>query len=138
MSIDDATPSDWDKVTFKTNKVGEPTFEEYMKRLNSNWVFVSTRGTDPVVTADAGDFEDCWDNKKADNVNSPSHYNYGKVECIEAIEESMTPEAFKGYLKGNAIKYLWRYERKSNAVQDLQKAAWYLSRLTKTNLSDND
>ena len=75
---------------------------------------------------------------REDEVNNPSHYNKGKVECIEAIEESMTPEAFKGYLKGNAIKYLWRYERKSNAVQDLQKAAWYLSRLTQTNLYDND
>jgi hypothetical protein len=129
MSIDDATPEEWDNLNYKRNKKGEPTFEEYMKRLNSNWVFDSTRGTDPLVTADSVDFEDCWNEKNSDAVNSPAHYNYGKVECIEAIEESMTPDSFKGYLKGNTMKYLWRYERKSNALQDLKKARWYLDKL---------
>lgn len=66
---------------------------------------------------------------KEDVVNHPSHYNYGKIECIEAIEESMTPDAFKGYLKGNCLKYLWRYERKHKAEQDLRKAQWYLNKL---------
>jgi len=129
MSIDDATPEEWDRVNFKRNKLGEPIFEEYMKRLNSNWVFDSTRGTDPVVTADAVDFKDCWNEKDSDAVNSPEHYNYGKVECIEAIEESMPPEAFKGYLKGNTMKYLWRYERKGKPLEDLKKARWYLDKL---------
>lgn len=68
------------------------------------------------------------DNK--DNVNNPSHYNTGSVECIEAIEESMTPEEFKGYLKGNTMKYLWRYNYKGKPVEDLQKAQWYLIKLT--------
>ena len=64
-----------------------------------------------------------------DLVNSPSHYASGAVECIEAIEASLTPEAFRGYLKGNIQKYLWRYEDKGNQLQDLQKAEWYLKRL---------
>lgn len=64
-----------------------------------------------------------------DNVNNPPHYNYGKVECIEAIEESMTSESFRGYLKGNCMKYLWRYERKGKALEDLKKAQWYLDKL---------
>jgi hypothetical protein len=50
------------------------------------------------------------------------------VECIEAIEASMTPESFKGFLKGNCIKYLYRYENK-NGIEDLKKAEWYLLRL---------
>ena len=66
---------------------------------------------------------------KEDNVNNPPHYNYGTVECIEAIEESMTPESFRGYLKGNCLKYLWRYERKGKALEDLRKARWYLDKL---------
>ena len=138
MSINDATPADWDKTTFKRNRMGEPTFDEYMKRLNSSWVFDNTSAVDSRATEDAVQFKDCWDEAEIDDVNNPSHYNYGKVECIEAIEESMTPEAFKGYLKGNAIKYLWRYERKSNALQDLQKATWYLNRLTQINLFDDE
>lgn len=64
-----------------------------------------------------------------DPVNSPSHYASGGVECIEAIKASMMPEAFLGYLKGNVQKYLWRYEKKVNPVEDLKKAQWYLARL---------
>jgi len=65
----------------------------------------------------------------SDPVNSPQHYNAGGVECIEAIEASMSSEEFKGYLKGNAMKYLWRYNLKGNAIQDLQKCIWYTKRL---------
>ena len=64
-----------------------------------------------------------------DLVNSPSHYASGSVECIDAIEASLTNEAFRGYLKGNIQKYLWRYEDKHDSLQDLQKASWYLKRL---------
>tara|TARA_B100001559_G_scaffold182478_2_gene152767 strand:- start:13792 stop:14055 length:264 start_codon:yes stop_codon:yes gene_type:complete len=66
-----------------------------------------------------------------DYVNSPPHYNTGNVECIVAIEESMTPEAFKGYLKGNIQKYMWRYEAKKG-LQDVLKAQWYLNKLIET------
>ena len=66
-----------------------------------------------------------------DMVNSPPHYNSGDIECIDAIKESMTLEAYKGYLKGNVQKYIWRYENKKG-VEDLKKAQWYLNRLIKT------
>ena len=65
-----------------------------------------------------------------DLVNHPSHYTNGKIECIEAIEASMSPEEFKGYLKGNAIKYLWRYKLKGKPKEDLAKAQWYISKLS--------
>ena len=64
----------------------------------------------------------------ADDVNSPEHYASGRVECIDAIESSMTGEAFAGYCKGNCIKYLWRYLDKGG-VQSLEKCQWYLNRL---------
>jgi len=63
-----------------------------------------------------------------DMVNSPPHYNDGGIECIEAIEASMSKEAFRGYLKGNMLKYLWRYEHKGGK-EDLDKANWYLTKL---------
>ena len=62
-----------------------------------------------------------------DNVNHPPHYNQGDIECIDAIRASLGPEAFVAYCRGNAIKYLWRCEHKGG-VEDLLKAAWYLSR----------
>lgn len=68
-------------------------------------------------------------NKQNDPVNHPSHYTQGGVECIEAIKASMSPEEFSGYLKGNSIKYLWRYRNKGKAKEDLKKAQWYLNRL---------
>lgn len=67
--------------------------------------------------------------RSSDPVNHPSHYASGEIECIDAIKASMSHEAFLGYLKGNVQKYIWRYEKKLNPVQDLDKASWYLSRL---------
>lgn len=64
----------------------------------------------------------------SDPVNSPAHYASGAIECIDAIEASMTPEEFQGYCRGNLMKYSWRYRNK-NGVQDLAKARWYLDRL---------
>ena len=65
-----------------------------------------------------------------DPVNSPRHYadSFGGIECIEAIEASMSIEEFKGFLKGNVQKYVWRYAQK-NGSEDLKKAKWYLERL---------
>ena len=62
-----------------------------------------------------------------DIINSPAHYQ-GEIECIECIKAQMSYEEFKGYLRGNSIKYMWRYNRK-NGLEDLQKAEWYLKRL---------
>lgn len=70
-------------------------------------------------------------------VHSPEHYqslNDHGIEAIEAIQASMSDEAFEGYLKGAVLKYLWRYQRKGNAIQDLKKARWYLNRLIDENL----
>lgn len=64
-----------------------------------------------------------------DAVNYPSHYTRGAIECIDAIESSMSYEEFKGYLKGNCIKYLWRAGLKDNAVEDIRKAGWYRDKL---------
>ena len=73
-----------------------------------------------------------------DVVNKPSHYNNGSIECIEGIQASMSEEAFKGYLKGNCMKYLWRYDYKGKPVEDLQKAQWYLARLLGEVVFDNE
>ena len=66
-----------------------------------------------------------------DVVNKPPHYNKGEIECINAIEASMTKEEFAGYLKGNVLKYVWRYNYKGKPKEDLKKSHWYLERLIK-------
>ena len=67
--------------------------------------------------------------QKNDVVERPSHYNQGGIECIEAIEASMSREEYKGYLKGSVLKYVWRYQHKGKPVEDLRKANWFLDRL---------
>jgi hypothetical protein len=63
-----------------------------------------------------------------DPVNHPSHYTDGGIECIEAIEAALTIEEFRGYCKGNCMKYIWR-ERHKGGTESLKKAQWYLNRL---------
>ena len=66
-----------------------------------------------------------------DNVNHPSHYTQGAIECIDAIKEA-TKGLFgiEAVCTGNIIKYVWRWKFK-NGVEDLRKADWYLQRLIK-------
>jgi len=61
-------------------------------------------------------------------VQHPAHYTAGGIECIDAIQAALTPEEFRGYCKGNALKYTWR-ERLKGGGQDLGKARWYLGKL---------
>ena len=62
-------------------------------------------------------------------MNHPAHYiTEGSIECIEAIEAQLTPEEFRGYIKGNVAKYVWR-EKKKGGDESLRKAQWYLGRL---------
>ena len=60
-----------------------------------------------------------------DLVNHPPHYNQGKIEVIEFIEDQQL-----GFHKGNAVKYVCRAGKKdpTKYVQDLEKAIWYLKR----------
>ena len=62
-----------------------------------------------------------------DNVNHPAHYTEGKIECIDYIQDKLTEE-FRGYIKGNVLKYITR-EKHKNGDEDLRKAKWYLDRL---------
>jgi hypothetical protein len=71
----------------------------------------------------------CFDEYRKFKVMSPPHYNQGPIECIAAIEAALTPDEFRGFCKGNALKYVWRAGLKSDdAIQDLEKARWYIDR----------
>jgi hypothetical protein len=63
-----------------------------------------------------------------DLVNHPPHYTDGSIECIDAIEAQLTPEEWRGYLKGSIAKYNWR-ERHKGGTESLKKARFYLDRL---------
>jgi len=56
-------------------------------------------------------------------VNHPAHYNVGKIEVIDAIEDWQL-----GFHLGNAVKYIARAQHKENEEEDIKKAIWYLNR----------
>ncbi len=70
-----------------------------------------------------------------DLVNHPSHYTDGHIECIDAIKAQLTDEEFRGYLKGNIAKYIWR-EKHKGGTQSIEKGAWYLNRLLQLDKPD--
>lgn len=84
--------------------MGFPTYE--YERESSN--LTQETSTKPVVP---------------DPVNHPEHYtdHPSGVECIQITEHM-------GFCLGNAIKYIWRADLKGNAIQDLEKAIWYIQR----------
>ena len=67
---------------------------------------------------------------ETDLVNSPSHYQ-GTIECIDCIRAALGEEAFESYLRGTAIKYLYRAGKKTSSAvtEDFCKAQWYVNRL---------
>jgi len=58
-----------------------------------------------------------------ETVNHPAHYNQGKVEVIDVVEDLL-------FNRGNAIKYLLRAGHKpgSSELEDLRKALFYVQR----------
>ncbi len=63
-----------------------------------------------------------------DPVHHPSHYETGKYECIDVMEEALGRDAVEGFCLCNAFKYIYRSGRK-NGTEDLEKAVWYLNRI---------
>lgn len=57
------------------------------------------------------------------DIDHPAHYNVGKIEVIDAIEDWSL-----GFNLGNVVKYVARADHKGRALEDLKKAVWYLSR----------
>ena len=77
------------------------------------------------------DFED-EDEEVSDKemVNHPPHYNQGKFETIDIIEDIVAgyDDPVEAYLVGTTLKYLARAPFKNAKKQDLEKAEFYLKR----------
>ena len=54
-------------------------------------------------------------------------YAHGHVECIDAIKAALSLEEWRGFVKGNVLKYVWREAYKGGDC-DLEKARDYLGR----------
>ena len=132
--LDDATPEEWNTVAAKLYHPADIPAgfkpDEYIIR---NGVKVWTKDPDETAQA-AREIEQAL---QSCPVERPDHYNTGAIEAIEAIRASMDADQYFGYLKGNVMKYLWRYDYKEKPVEDLRKADWYLNRLIDALIEDN-
>ena len=69
------------------------------------------------------ELEDEFEENNREMVNHPSHYNQGKYEVIDIIEDWNL-----NFNLGSAVKYIGRAGYKDDIIQDLEKAKWYIQR----------
>jgi len=68
---------------------------------------------------------------KMEKVNHPLHYKGQAIETIDKIQLVLTEEEYRGFLKGNIMKYGDRMGLKENRKEDYEKQQWYLERYKK-------
>jgi len=88
------------------------TEEQLLHRLKDVSTTFGVDLDEPSVTSDP-----------VDHVNHPSHY----VDVVPGVECIDVTEHFS-FLRGNAIKYLWRAGSKGDTLEDLRKSVWYIER----------
>lgn len=130
MSINNATPEEWDKVVRGPDKPEECLMnkpvtkaEDIKESIYKNTICGALYHPNDHNLMDKQMFP------KEDTVNHPPHYNKGGLEAIDYIEQQLE-DGFADYLEGNVLKYIhrWRYK---NGIEDLRKAEWYLKKLIK-------
>jgi hypothetical protein len=72
-----------------------------------------------------------------DYVNRPPHYTSGRYEVIDVIKDKLSIEQYYGFLCGNILKYMMRWQNK-NGLEDLKKARWYLTKLIEEKEKGNE
>ncbi len=126
MSIDDESPDAWTRIN-KKYKYQVHWGEEEDNAPNDHPLYGDKLVHDVYSLEPAPDM-----------VDNPPHYNNGSIECIEAIEAMLNKDEYIGYLRGNALKYRWRFRYKNKPFEDLRKARWYEDRLMKFLLDNQD
>ena len=101
------------------NYFKKPTFD------NDLWYCIEYLGMDDLVNIYYDNSSELNKFYAGNNVNHPKHYNDGKIEVIDFIEDKKL-----GFCLGNAIKYICRAGKKdkNKEVEDIQKSIWYLHR----------
>lgn len=102
--------------------------ERYAKSVYCPWCGADMTTRDGKVVCPNG----CQDKAEVapSPIVSPPHYTAGGIETIDFIRAKLTPDEFRGYLKGSIIKYLSRANLKGAAEQDYAKASFYATMLT--------
>ena len=92
------------------------TKSDDLRRTTNAWPSSATRSA-----------ERAQQEKPVNDPVNPNHYKKGDIEAIDAIKSMLTPEEWRGFLKGTAVAYLWRLGHKDAVEQDARKTQWYVS-----------
>jgi hypothetical protein len=105
----DCTAEDWQWKSDGTGYRGDILFWRLSEKVANIFVEELSEATLQIVD-------------KIDNVNNPSHYTShpSGIECIDVTRHM-------SFNLGNATKYIWRCDLKKDAIEDLQKAIFYLN-----------
>lgn len=121
-----------DVMTGKTplKQVDNPLSDINYKSISNKGTFPEEKDCGPTNITTSATIE--GEQKKVEKVNHPSHYNSKGKETIEVLKDYLSEEEYAGFLKGNILKYIHRYEYKAG-LEDLEKAKWYLEELIRRN-----
>ena len=122
--------SDYDYDDYDEDNYDDTPLSKLIKEWEDLSDFVNEDIMADIVSANV-DFED-EDEEVSDKemVNHPPHYNQGKFETIDIIEDIVAgyDDPVEAYLIGTTLKYLARAPFKNAKKQDLEKAEFYLKR----------
>ena len=118
---------------WRDKKTGAPK-RKYTKRTKRewNWDTVAVVSSNAPFDSASIPLPITMEEPKVDVVNHPPHYKVGGIEVIDFIKAKLTPEEFRGYLKGNVLKYTSRAGHKDDVTQDIGKLVWYANKLQET------
>lgn len=125
--INFSNPNNNDEMTESDKK-----FIEYMeKKKNEEFNTIVTKDDMLPNQKREENIESKTDNKETKNnedgnAKSSTHYQQGRLQPIEIMQDYMTNEEMKGFVKGNAIKYILRAEFKGTEEKDIVKAMQYM------------
>lgn len=103
-----------------------------------DWAFSCMEGCDEPEFSMYSAINDAVERYKQGKYGKPSperRYAHGSVECIDAIKAALSPEEWRGFVKGNVLKYVWREAYKGGDC-DLEKARDYLGRYLEKGAAD--
>lgn len=116
---------------WRDKKFGTPK-RKYKTRDTWKWDTVAVVSSNAPFDSASIPLPITMEEPKVDVVNHPPHYKVGGIEVIDFIKAKLTPEEFRGYLKGNVLKYTSRAGHKDDVTQDIGKLVWYANKLQET------
>ena len=73
---------------------------------------------------------------KVKNINSKHYELWQGVEAIDIIKQTLSPVEYRGFLKGNILKYQLRLGKKDDMNKEVIKIKDYRNELTSITPSD--